>query len=169
VGSRRSTKDSLPVRVERPEDSSVQEVVRISAYSEPPRQFPVNWAGWAEVKRRDGARDRIRTLLRALPRNGGKGRLLICPDCQIPRRGLYGWNWDDRTLRASCDQPGGARNAIAYATRQRVGGLVHDERGALANLIESLCGPIRSDRPEPWLPYVLNSPEEAAEAGLFTD
>ena len=68
----------------RPEGSAVREVVRVSTYG----QFP---ADWAEIKRPDGTRDLIRTLLRPLPRNGGKARLLICPYCKIPRRGLYGW------------------------------------------------------------------------------
>jgi hypothetical protein len=49
------------------------------------------------------------------------------------------------------------------------GALVHHERGAFASLIEALCGPIRSDRPEPWLPYVFTSPEEAAEAGVLVN
>src|SRR5260370_15781139 len=73
----------------RPEDSSVREVVRGFAYSEPPREFPVNWTGLAEIKRPDGTPDLIRTLLRPLPRNGGTSRLLICPYCQITRRGFY--------------------------------------------------------------------------------
>ena len=47
--------------------------------------------GEVEIKRDDGTTDIIRTLLRPLPRNGGSVRLLICPNCQIPRRGLYGW------------------------------------------------------------------------------
>ena len=67
----------------RPEDSSAREVVRVSAYGE--------LAGWAEIKRPAGTRNLIRTLLQPLPRNGGKARLLICPYCKIPRRGLYGW------------------------------------------------------------------------------
>ena len=69
----------------------MREVVRVFAYSEPPREFPVNWTGWVEIKRPDGTRDLIRTLSRPLPRNRGKARLLICPYCQTSRRGLYGW------------------------------------------------------------------------------
>jgi hypothetical protein len=47
--------------------------------------------GEVEIQRDDGTTDIIRTLLRPLPRNGGSVRLLICPDCLTPRRGLYGW------------------------------------------------------------------------------
>jgi hypothetical protein len=106
----------------RPEDSSVREVVRVSAYS--------GLAGWAEIKRPDGARDRIRTLLRPLPRNGGMARLLICPDCQIPRRGLYGWELGRpctaRVMRSTwgCSKC----NSLRYASEG--GALVHHERGA---------------------------------------
>src|SRR5215472_14906010 len=48
----------------RAEDGSVREAVRVSAYSE--------LAGWADIKRTDGTRNLIRTLLKPLPRNGGK-------------------------------------------------------------------------------------------------
>src|SRR5260370_36116809 len=51
--------------------------------------------GEVEIKRVDGTTDIIRTLLRPLPRNGGSARLLICPDCLTPRRGLYGWEPDE--------------------------------------------------------------------------
>src|SRR5260370_18259962 len=67
----------------RPEDSSVREVVRVFAYSEPPREFPVTWTGWAEINRPAGTHEVIRTLLRPLPRNGGKSRPLIVPYSKI--------------------------------------------------------------------------------------
>ena len=150
----------------RPEDSSVREAVRVSAHSEPPREFPVSWAGWAEIKRPDGTRDRIRTLLRPLPRNGGKARLLICPFCKTPCRGLYGWELGGQHTSRVIGSNWGCRkcNLLRYASEG--GALVSHGRGAFASLIESICGPIRSDRPEPWLPYVFTSPEEAVEAGL---
>jgi hypothetical protein len=74
----------------RPEDSSAREVVRVSPYCERPNQ-DVNGPGCTEIKRPDGTRDLIRTLLKPLPRDGGEARLLVCPRCQSPRRGLYGW------------------------------------------------------------------------------
>jgi hypothetical protein len=61
----------------RPEDSSVREVVRVFTYG----QFPPDWTGWAEIKRPDGTRDLIRTLLRPLPRNGGT--FWLCRFCPL--------------------------------------------------------------------------------------
>jgi hypothetical protein len=132
----------------------VREVVRVFAYSEPTREFPVNWIGWAEIRRPDGTRDLIRTLLRPLPRNGGKARLLICRYCKTPRRGLYGWELGGpRVTRSTW----GCRKCYSLRYASEGGALVHHDRGALTSLFESLCGPIRSDRPEPWLPYVFTS------------
>jgi hypothetical protein len=120
---------------QRPEGSAVREVVRVSLYG----QFP---ADWAEIKRpMERTRDLIRTLLRPLPRNGGKARLLICPYCKIPRRGLYGWElggqYTSRVIRSTW----GCRkcNLLRYASEG--GALVHHDRGALASLFEPLCGP----------------------------
>jgi hypothetical protein len=144
----------------RPEDRSVQEVVRVFAYSEPAREFPVNWTGWAEIKRPDGTRDLIRTLLRPLPRNGGKARLLMCRYCKLARRGLYGWELGGpRVTRSTW----GCRkcNLLRYASEG--GALLIRPRGTLGLVF----GTGHSPRPESWLPYVFTSPEEAAEAGVL--
>ena len=63
-------------------DETVQEAVHIAPHSE---------TGAVEIIRRDGTSNFIRTASQPLPRNGGSARLLICPYCQIPRRGLYAW------------------------------------------------------------------------------
>src|SRR6516165_803582 len=112
----------------RPEDSSVREAVRVSAYSGPPSQF-----GWAEVKRSDGTRDRIRTLLRPLPRNGGKARLLICPFCKTPCRGLYGWELGGQHTSRVIGSNWGCRkcNLLRYASEG--GALVSHGRGTSAS------------------------------------
>jgi hypothetical protein len=144
----------------RPEDSSVREVVRVFGYNEPPREFPVNWTGWVEIKRADGTRDLIRTLLRPLPRNGGKARLLICPYCKVSRRGLYGWDLGGpRVTRSTW----GCRrcNLLRYASEG--GALLIRPRGTLGLVF----GTGQSPRPESWLPYVFTSTEEAAEAGVL--
>ena len=151
----------------RPEDNSVREVVRVSAYSESPRDFPVSWAGWVEVKRPDETRDRIRTLLRPLPRNGGQARLLICPYCKIPRRGLYGWEPGGKFTTSAVRSNWGCRicNMLRYESEGRA--LVHRGRGAIARLFEFYGGgPLRSEPTEPWYPYLFTSPEEAAKAGV---
>jgi hypothetical protein len=145
-------------------DSTVKEAVRIAPYYE---AAGPDWTGAFEIKRHDGTRDFIRTLLRTLPRSRGRVRLLICPYCSIPRRGLYGWEPGGRFTNSVVRSTWGCRkcNLLRYASEG--GALVHHDRGALASLFESFCGPICSDRPEPWLPYVFTSPEEAAEAGVL--
>jgi hypothetical protein len=76
-------------------------------------------------------------------------------------------NWEDITLHASCDQPGDAVNAICCAMLRKAGRSYITSAEPSAVSFESLSGTIRSDRPEPWLPYVFTSPEEAAEAGVL--
>jgi hypothetical protein len=136
----------------RPADSSVREVVRVSAYS--------GLAGWAEIKRPDGTRDLVRTLLQPLPRNGGKTRLLICPYCKTPCRGLYGWELGGPNTARAMRSNWGCRKCSLLRYASEGGALVHHERGAFGSFIEVLCGPARSDRPEPWLPYVFTTPED---------
>ena len=78
--------------------------------------------GEVEITRHDGTTDIIGTLLRPLPRNRGSVRLLICPDCLTPRRGLYGWEPETKTdgsTRASRGRVGGVEPATNCATRQR--------------------------------------------------
>jgi len=147
-------------------DGTVKEAARIAPYYEAAGRGRPDWTGAFEIKRHDGTRDFIRTLLRTLPRNRGRVRLLICPYCSIPRRGLYGWEPGGRFTNSVVRSTWGCRkcNSLRYASEG--GALVHHERGAFGSLIESLCGPIRSDRPESWLPYVFTSTEEAAEAGI---
>ena len=139
----------------RPEDSTVREVVRVSACSD--------LAGWAEIKRPDGARDLIRTVLQPLPRNGGQARLLICPYCKIPRRGLYGWELGGQHTSSSTRSTWGCRrcNLLRYASEG--GALLVRPRGTLGLMF----GTVHSPRPESWFPYVFTSPKEAAEASEF--
>ena len=113
-------------------------------------------AGEVEIQRDDGTTDIIRTLLRALPRNGGSVRLLICPDCLTPRRGLYGWEPDEEgrfnTSVARSNWRCRACHKLRYAS----------EGGALV-LRSRMFGRSRCARPEPWYPIVFTSREEAAQ------
>ncbi|HET8922740.1 MAG TPA: hypothetical protein VFN26_07045, partial [Candidatus Acidoferrum sp.] len=72
------------------DDGTLQEAVRVASYSETENSFALDWTGWVEIKRSDGTRRLVRTVTRPLLR-GGTVRLLVCPDCTIPRRALYGW------------------------------------------------------------------------------
>ena len=121
-----------------------------------------DWTGAFEIKRHDGTQDFIRTLLRTLPRNRGRVRLLICPYCSIPRRGLYGWEPCGRFTNSVVRSTWGCRkcNLLRYASEG--GARLIRSRGTLGLVF----GTSQSPRPEPWLPYVFTSTEEAAEAGL---
>ena len=139
----------------RAQDSSVREAVRVSACSE--------LAGWAEIKRPDGIRDLIRTLLEPLPRNGGQARLLICPYCKIPRRGLYGWEVGGQHTSSSTRSTWGCRRCKLLRYASEGGALLVRPRGTLGLMF----GTVHSPRPESWFPYVFTSPKEAAEASEF--
>ena len=111
--------------------------------------------GEVEITRDDGTTDIIRTLLRPLPRNGGSVRLLICPDCLTPRRGLYGWEPDEdgrfNTSVVRSNWRCRACHKLRYASEG--GALV--VRGAMARMAEATYGRSRPARPEPWYPDVI--------------
>jgi hypothetical protein len=115
--------------------------------------------GEVEIQRADGTVDIIGTLLRPLPRNGGSVRLLICPDCLTPRRGLYGWELDEdgrfSTSVARSNWRCRACHKLRYAS----------EGGALV-LRSRMFGRSRCARPEPWYPIVFTSRAEAAQADV---
>ena len=140
-------------------DGTAREAVRVARYSEPPGPFRMDWTGWVEAKRPDGARSLIRTIVRPLPRNGGKSRLLVCPNCQIPGRSLFGWEVDywGRYTTSARTCPWRCRGCAGLRYESEGGGLVHRGRGAIARLFETYGGPLRSPRTEPWLPYVFTS------------
>lgn len=147
-------------------DDTVQEAVRISVDIEPPALFPPDWAEMIEIKRHDGTRNFIRTKLRPLPRHGGKSRYLFCPYCQNPRRALYGWQPGGQYTSSvqTCGWKCRSCAGLRYASEG--GALVHRGRGVIARLFELYDGPLRSERPEPWYPYVFTSPQDAIAGGL---
>jgi hypothetical protein len=114
--------------------------------------------GEVEIQRCDGTTDIIGTLLRPLPRNGGSVRLLTCPGCLAPRRGLYGWELDEdgrfNTSVARSNWRCRACHKLRYASEG--GALVLRGRGAIARMF----GRSHCDRPKPWLPDFFTSPEE---------
>jgi hypothetical protein len=138
-------------------DDTVWETVHVALHSE---------AGAVEIRRQNGTSNFIRTISRPLPRNGGSARLLICPYCQIPRRGLYGWELGgpNTTSVTRSNWRCRACNKLRYASEG--GALLVRRRGTIGRMLEATLGRGRSDRPEPWYPYVFASPEEAAQAGF---
>jgi hypothetical protein len=147
-------------------DGTVQEAVRIAPHKEIEGLGGLDWMGAVEIKRHDGTRNFIRTALRPLPRNGGRVRLLICPYCQIPRRGLYGWEPGGRFTTSVVPSTWGCRrcNQLRYASEGQA--LVLRSRWAFFRALEAAYGRGRSLRPEPWIPYVFSSPRDAALAGF---
>jgi hypothetical protein len=127
---------------------TVQETVRVTLCDE---------IGTIEISRGERS-DFIRTVLRLLPRNGGSCRLLICPHCQIPRRGLYGWKPGGRFTTSVVRSSWACRacNGLRYASE---GGALR-ERGRFARLFEATAGRrFHPERPEPWLPHIEPAPK----------
>lgn len=138
-------------------DDAVQEAARVASHSV---------AGAVEIRRQDGTINFICTLSRRLPRNGGTARLLICPYCHIPRRGLYGWEPGGPFTSSVVRSDWGCRscNRLRYASEG--GALVIRGRGAIALTVADTFASRRCHRPEPWYPYVFTSPEETSQWGV---
>ena len=98
-----------------------------------------------EIRRQDGTSNFIRATSRPLPRNGGRACFLICPSCQVPRRGLYGW------------EPGGRFTSSTVQSNWRC---------RACNKLRYASEGCRSGRPDSWYPEVFASPEEARQADL---
>ena len=139
---------------------AIIEAVRVSVYSgldSLDRDF--DWTGWVEVKRTNGTRSSlVQTVERALPRNGGVARLVVCPNCQRLRRALYAWEVDPcytnsaRVARWRCRVCAGLR----YASEG--GALVLHPCTDLGRQIEAFEGVSKSPRPTPWYPYASADP-----------
>jgi hypothetical protein len=146
-------------------DGEIKEAVRVIGLGSPP-YLPT--ADSIEVKRTDGSVTHIRTIKWSLPRNDGYTILLACPRCCSLRRALYGWEPGGRytsnaqTCMWQCRRCAGLR----YASEG--GALVLRSRGSWFRALEMEYGTTRSDRPDPWYPYVFTSPQQASEAGLCT-
>jgi hypothetical protein len=138
-------------------NETVEESVRVAPHGD---------GGAVEIARQDGTSNFIRTLTRPLPRNGGRALFLICPSCQIPRRGLYAWKPGGQFTCSTVKSNWRCRacNKLRYASE--TGALGFHGYGAIAGMIEATYGRSRSDRPEPWYPYMFASPEELAKAGI---
>jgi hypothetical protein len=140
----------------------IREAVRVARHSsESADPRGLDWADWVEFKRPDGARSLMRTVERALPRNGGKALLLICQCCQAPRRALYGWEVDRTRRHGVFVRPWQCRTCAGLRYASEGGALVVRVRGALSRL----RGPTRWDRPERWYPYVFSDPADAKWLG----
>jgi hypothetical protein len=145
-------------------DGKIMEVVRLAHFIACGREAN----DYVELKRTDGSATVLRIVWRTLPRNGGRALFLCCPCCDTPRRHVYGWEWDSvsgwsnsvRSISWRC------RSCARLRYSSEGGYLRPTGLGGLGRLGAMLGAYGNLPRPEPWLPYVFTSPEEAADAGL---
>jgi hypothetical protein len=144
-------------------DGTVQEAARVAPYNESEGLGGLDWTGAVEIKRHDGTRNFIRTVLRPQPRNGRRVRLLICPYCKVPRRALYGWEPSGQFTNSVTRSMWQCRACARLRYASEGGTLVSRGRSAIARLFEQRFGLLHSPRPEPWLPYAFESIDAAAD------
>jgi hypothetical protein len=144
-------------------DGKIMEAVRLACFTACGREAN----DYAELKRTNESTTTLRIVWRTLPRNGGRALFLFCPHCQTPRRHVYGWEWDSFsgfTNRVrNTDWCCRSCNRLRYSSE---GAALVSRGGPISRLLRMPCPDMRHPRPEPWLPYVFTSPEEAAEAGV---
>jgi len=151
----------LLVRKDERHDGKIMEAVRLAHFIARGREAN----DYVELKRTDESTTVLRIVWRMLPRNGGRALFLFCPHCETPRRHVYGWEWDSfsgwsnrvRSISWRC-------RSCARLRYSSEGGYLCGGRGWLARTTGLDWGNL--PRPEPWLPYVFTSPEEAAESGV---
>jgi hypothetical protein len=146
-------------------DGEIKEAVRVIRLGPPP-YLPE--ADEIEVKRTDGSVFHIRVLKRPMPRNGGQVILLACPCCCVLRHALYGWRPGGQFTTSAVTSNWQCRRCAELRYASEGGALISVGRGAISRLLNINFGPLRSDRPEPWYPYVFSSPSDAAAAGFCT-
>jgi len=136
-------------------DGEVKEAVRVARFV-PQTNLPE--ADSVEIKRTDGSTVPVYLAWRWQP-HGGRSLLLRCWGCQRPCRSLYGAEVGDdgrfyRAVRADWKCRTCAK--LRYSSE---GGIRVRWDGAASRL---LGRPVNSPRPEPWLPFVFTSKDQAA-------
>lgn len=145
-------------------DGSPQEAVRV-ARLEPPAYLPE--ADSVEVKRTDGSVVDVRVLSRELPRSNGIYSLLACPHCCGLNRCLYGWEAGGQYTSSALRSSWQCRKCAGLRYSSEGGALILRSRGNWFRALEAKFGTTRSDRPEPWYPYIFSSPTDIFSAGFF--
>jgi hypothetical protein len=138
-------------------DSEIREAVRLARVM----------SRHVELKRNNGNRSVLRLVWRTLPKNGGHALLLECPACGIPRRHIYGWEWDSFSGRSNRVRKISWRcRSCARLRYSSEGDALLIRGGPICRLLRRPIPDMSSPRPAPWLPYVFTSKEEAAAAGV---
>lgn len=148
-------------------DGEIKDAVQISR--DKSRSDPVDWTGWVVATRTDGTCTYIRPVEHQLPRNNGKGQLLLCPSCQTPRRALYGARIGDEGRYYVVRRADWICRTCAGLRYSSEGGYLRPTGlGRLGRLGVMLAAYGNLPRPELWLPLVFSSPSDALTAGLCT-
>lgn len=146
-------------------DGEIKEAVRVAYLGRTP-YLPE--ADSIEVKRTDGNAVHIRVFKRPFPRDRGYGILLACPFCCSLRRALYGWQPGGENMTSAQRSQWQCRRCAGLRYASEGGALVLHSRGRWFRALEMKYGRTRSDRPDPWYPYVFSSPDDASAAGFCT-
>jgi len=144
-------------------DGKVKEVVRVM-----PRPRTATEAPFVEVKRIDGSIVPVYLVWRWQP-HGGRSLLLRCWRCGKPCRALYGVRvGDDGRFYVAQLADWECRRCAGLRYSSEGGALLIRCGGLLSRLLGQPPGPVSSPRPEPWLPFVFTSLDQAADSGLLT-
>lgn len=132
-------------------DSQIKEAVRLARYVDPRDSAATHHV---ELKRTDGSLTILPTVWRMLPRHGGRALLLVCSCCGVPRRHIYGWEWDRFSGRSN------RVRRIAWKCRSCAGLCYSSEGGYLrpGRLFRAFGN---LPRPESWFPYVFTSLDDS--------
>jgi hypothetical protein len=138
----------------RESDGKIMEAVRLSNFTACGKEGN----DYVELKRTDGSATRLRIVWQALPRNGGRALLLLCPWCETPRRHVYGWEWDSVSGWSNRARKIGWRcRSCARLRYSSEGGALVLRGGPISRLLRYPVPDVSSPRPEPRLPYVITS------------
>jgi hypothetical protein len=146
-----------------PSDGEIKEAVRVVCLGPTP-YLPE--ADSIEVKRTDGSLVHLRVLKRPRARDAGRDTLLACPNCCALRRALYAWEPGGRYTSSVQTCGWLCRRCAGLRYSSEGGALVLRGRGRWFRALEMEYGTTRSDRPDPWYPYIFTSPADAMAAGL---
>jgi hypothetical protein len=119
-----------------------------------------------EVKRISGTLLRVHFAWRRMPRNGGRNLLLFCWHCGKLRTSLYGWEAFGPYTTSARISDWQCRSCAGLRYASEGGALVLRSRGSWFRRLEMEYGTTRSQRPEPWYPYVFSNPADASAAGF---
>jgi hypothetical protein len=143
-----------------PDSGEIREVVRLSFASW--SADSIGRPEWIEVKRSNEDRTCIGIVEQTLPM-GGKAVLLVCRNCQKPRRSLFAWN-ANKAAKMARPGPWRCRRCSELSYASEGGALIYRTRWSVTRPLSGLNLWLR---PEVWEPLVFTSPLQAFELGFI--